>query len=193
MAHGDGSEFQRSRPRTRRPRRVPPGGVEAAALDYLRRFDVPERKLRDHLRAKVRRSAEAHGDDVTALLDEVEAVMARLLARRFVDDGRHAEARATALLARGVPPLAVRTRLRNAGVAASSIEAAIAAWRDAHPEEQPDVEAAWAYARRRGLGPYRFTDRAERRDKDLAAMMRAGHAMRVARAVIDAAEVRDRV
>ncbi|MEY3012663.1 MAG: hypothetical protein RIT45_1398, partial [Pseudomonadota bacterium] len=50
-----------------------------------------------------------------------------------------------------------------------------------------------AYARRRGLGPYRFSDRAERRDKDLAAMMRAGHAMRVARAVIDAAEVRDRV
>ena len=54
--------------------------------------------------------------------------------------------------------------------------------------EEPELEAAQRYARRRRLGPYRADPaaRSECRDKDLACMARAGFAGRVARQVIDA-------
>ena len=38
-------------------------------------------------------------------------------------------------------------------------------------------EAALAYARRRRLGPFRLRERAERRERDIAAMVRAGFAL----------------
>ena len=52
-----------------------------------------------------------------------------------------------------------------------------------------DIAAARAYARRRRLGPWRLSEvRAEHRDKDLAALGRAGFAWEVARAVVDGEE-----
>lgn len=177
--------------RQRKPRRVAPGGVEAAAMDYLRRFEVSEARLRLFLQRKVRRSAAAHGDPVGALLDEVEGAIASLRARGYVNDGRHAESRTEALFARGLSPHAVRARLRAAGVAASSIEAAIMSWQQLHGSDQPGLDAAWTYARRRRLGPFRGEERAERRAKDLAAMLRAGHAMADARRVVDAEVIPD--
>jgi regulatory protein len=78
-----------------------------------------------------------------------------------------------------------------AKLAAKSVEADTA--RDAVDRlsmeyEEPELEAARRYARRRRLGPYRSADdtRAECRAKDLAAMARAGFAGRVARQIIDA-------
>lgn len=46
--------------------------------------------------------------------------------------------------------------------------------------------AAIRYARRRRLGPFRTDDRAVRRERDLAAMARAGFDYETARAIIDA-------
>ena len=53
-----------------------------------------------------------------------------------------------------------------------------------------DADAAWVFARRKRLGPYRGEDRrAEFRQKDMAALGRAGFDYQTARAVIDAAEI----
>jgi regulatory protein len=56
-------------------------------------------------------------------------------------------------------------------------------------ERQGDAElaAAAAFARKRRIGPWRSpAERADRREKDLAAMARAGFAYRVVRLVMDA-------
>ncbi len=50
----------------------------------------------------------------------------------------------------------------------------------------PDLLAALRYARRRRLGPFCRGDRFERREKDLAALARAGFGVAFARPVIDA-------
>ncbi|MHA1114431.1 MAG: regulatory protein RecX, partial [Alphaproteobacteria bacterium] len=53
--------------------------------------------------------------------------------------------------------------------------------------EAADLAAAIAYARRRRLGPWRVAAaRAERRERDLAALARAGFNYDLARRVVDA-------
>ena len=60
------------------------------------------------------------------------------------------------------------------------------------PGEAAERQAALVLARRRRLGPFsvRETDRALR-EKHIAAMLRAGHRLDVARAIIDAASAED--
>ena len=53
-------------------------------------------------------------------------------------------------------------------------------------EHDPALQAAVAYVRRRRFGPWRLDPgkRSERREKDLAAMVRAGHRYGVAKKVL---------
>ncbi|OYW99178.1 MAG: hypothetical protein B7Z14_12660 [Bosea sp. 32-68-6] len=53
--------------------------------------------------------------------------------------------------------------------------------------EEDELEAARKAARRKRLGPWSRGDRAASRQKDLAALARAGFNMTTARAVIDGA------
>ncbi|MCA9558512.1 MAG: RecX family transcriptional regulator, partial [Myxococcales bacterium] len=76
-------------------------------------------------------------------------------------------------------------KMRQRGLPADLIDAALEA-ADAEVED-PDLAAAARYARRRRLGPFRPAEaRAERREKDLAALGRAGFSYAIARRVIDA-------
>ena len=174
----------------------------AWALDYLRRFDVSKQRLRQHLLQKAARAAPRLGhldpadrDDVFAeeavsddLRQRVDGVLADLERRRLLDDRRHAEVRLTALQARGLAPAVARARLRQQGVDATvvaSAEASVQGEAGETPREAA-LNAAWAAARRRRLGPYRpAADRGAERERDIAKLMRAGHAFEFARAVID--------
>lgn len=187
MAYRDSDDEGRGR----KVRRLAPGEVELAALDYLRRFSVPAARLRRHLRDKAARSAAAHGDDLDALQTEIDSVVASLVGRRLVDDDSHAEARVAALRDRGVAPSLIRQRIIAEGVSAERVDAAV----DRHlgdlrlTQASAALQTAVNAARRRRLGPFRAADeRAERRDKDLVSLVRAGHRFAVARQVIDAVD-----
>ena len=66
-----------------------------------------------------------------------------------------------------------------------TIDAALAA--AAETEEEPERSAATRLARKRRLGPYRpVAARRDNREKDLAALARAGFSYDVALSVIDA-------
>jgi regulatory protein len=76
------------------------------------------------------------------------------------------------------------------GVAPDDIDGALAAL--AETAGNTDFTAAVNLARRRRLGPYRpLAARAEMREKDLAALARAGFSYDIARRVVDAATAED--
>ena len=56
-------------------------------------------------------------------------------------------------------------------------------------ETDLDLTAAIAFARRKRLGPYRTGSRPPNRNRELAAMARAGFGRRVASRIIDAASI----
>lgn len=154
---------------------------------YLARFTTSRENLRRVLMRTVNQSAHHHGTDPEAGADAVAALLDRLSAAGLLDDDAFAEARARTLRRRGVSERVIRARLMEKGIAEDRARAALDA---VAPEAGGDVAAAARLARRRGLGPYRPEgDRADRRERDLAALARAGFTARTALAVIEAESV----
>jgi regulatory protein len=96
----------------------------------------------------------------------------------YIDDRAFAQARASAMGRRGLGARRVTQALRHAGIEGEDAEAvapAIAA---------DSVASALAFARRRRIGAYGHeeVDR-PRREKQIAAMVRAGHAPDLARRI----------
>jgi len=169
----------------RPPRRLTPADLKGAALDYLDRFAATRARLRQVMLRKIRNSVRAHGDDPAPMLAALEDCIQWLEKSGFLSDRAYAEARARTLSARGTSRAHIIAKLASKGVETDTARAAVDLLSVEY--EEPELEAARRYARRRRLGPYRNADdaRAECRDKDLAAMARAGFAGRVARQVID--------
>ena len=87
---------------------------------------------------------------------------------------------------RGLSERMIRLKLKEKGLSDDTIREALAQWAADAPEDG-DLQAAINLARRRRLGPFRPTEnRAERRDRDLAALARAGFDGDTARRVVDA-------
>lgn len=155
-----------------------------AARRYLERFAAAEADVRRVLANRIRR----RGGDPGAHEPAIAAVIADLRAAGALDDRLYARLTADSLNRRGVPVRVIRQRLAAKGIAPDDADAALAALAEGHGDGVDRV-AAWAYARRRRLGPFRPADqRAERRDRDLAAMGRAGFDWDLAREVIDGDE-----
>ncbi len=167
------------------PRRVTAADLKGLALDYLDRFAASRQRLRQVMLRKIRKSARLHGDDPEPIIAALDQAILWLEGRGFLSDKAYAESKARALVARGTSRAHILAKLAAKGVGGEDARAALDSV--ALEYEEPELEAAQRYARRRRLGPYRLDaeTRAAARDKDLAAMARAGFAGRVARQVID--------
>lgn len=167
--------------RRRPPPRLTPANLRQAVLDYLDRFAASVRRLDQVMQRKIKASAAAHDDDPTPLQAALPAILAGLTKQGLLNDRELAEAKTRSMIRRGGSRTKIRANLAAKGIDAETADAALL--RMKLEFDDPDLEAAVAYARRRRLGRFR-TDperRNEHRQKDLAAMARAGFAPSVAR------------
>lgn len=162
------------------PRRITPEYLERAALYYLERYSSSEANLRRVLLRKVQNACRHHGDDPAGFMLAIDEVVARKVASGLIDDKRYAQNRTASLERRGLSQRMIRLKLRAKGVDRDIVETSTAR------EPEAELEAARVTARRKRLGPWRTRgDPAEFRQKDIAAMMRAGFNSAIARAVVD--------
>lgn len=173
---------------TRKPRKATPKSLENAALHYLERFATSSENLRRVLLRRVRRSAEHHGTDPDEGMAWVDDLISRFRKSGLLDDRLYTEGRVASLRRRGDAARKVRGKLRQKDVDADLIEAVLG-----EEDENAEFLAATTLARRRRLGPWRADDdqRKERREKDLAALARAGFSYDTALLIIDAESVED--
>lgn len=176
--------------RRRQPLKATPEGLERSALYYLERYDSSSGHLRRLLRRKVQLSARVHGTDPEQGAAAVDRLLARLTGLGLLDDGRYARERVRSLLARGTSAAMIKAKLAAKAVPAALVEAALAEQLD--DDGGAELRAALRYARRRRLGPFRLEERpgerAERRQRDLAALGRQGFDYETARRVIDCSD-----
>ncbi len=179
------------RRKPRKLRKLSADYFRRAALYYLERHNGSQHSLRQVLRRRVMR-AEREGQELDR--EEVEAwietVIKELVAQGFLDDARFALTRARSLYDRGQSTVAIRMKLRAKGVAPDLIDEALERLREEqNHESEADMalDAARAYARKRGLGWHRLDPqvRAERAQKDLAALARRGFGYQVARQALE--------
>jgi regulatory protein len=162
----------------RAPRPLDRNRLEELALAYVARFATSRAKLEDYLRRKLReRGWDGDGDP------QVADVARRMEASGYVDDRAYAAAKSGSLLRRGYGERRVGQALSAAGIAADVRD-------DVRATKRQQRRAALALARKRGFGPFgrEMPDRAQR-EKQIAAMLRAGHALDSARELTDAASI----
>ncbi len=143
-------------------------------LAYVARFATSRAKLAAYLARKLRERGWA-GDGEPPVAELVE----KAARGGFVDDAAFALGKSRSLTARGYGGRRVVQALHAAG-----IDEADGAAARAHARAEA-AEAALRFARRRRFGPF-GTSAADPRlqEKQLAAMIRAGHDLRLAKAIV---------
>jgi regulatory protein len=178
MTYGKASGTgDRTTPRERRkPRPLDPAKLDELALAYVARFATSAARLERYL---VRKLRERGWDGERA--PDLAVLVGRYVALGYVDDAAYARAKGGSLLRRGYGPRRVRQALAEAGIDEAVRD-------EARAGAAAERRAALALARKRGFGPFGSTrpDR-QQREKQLAAMLRAGHPLDSAREMVDAA------
>ncbi len=143
-------------------------------LAYVARFATSRAKLASYLKRKVReRGWEGAGEP------PVPDMVEKAARAGYVDDSAYALAKARSLTGRGYGERRVAQALHAAGIAEPDGEAA----RD-HARDDA-VEAALRFARRRRFGPFASASGdSSAQERALAAMVRAGHGFRLAKAIL---------
>ncbi|MCJ2036976.1 regulatory protein RecX [Methylobacterium sp. J-068] len=171
------------------PPPVTPAYLERAALHYLERYSASVAMLRQTLKRRVDKRCRLRGEEAGAFAEAIEATVARAVAAGLVDDARFTAGRLAALRRRGASARAVSAKLAAKGVSRAQVETAMEEEREA-ADAGTDLEeaAARAYAKRRRLGPWRRPETREAyRERDLAAMARAGFGYGLGRRIIEEA------
>lgn len=160
--------------------------LDNAALHYLGRFASSSANLRRVLLRKVARNAE-RDEDREKGAQLIEELIARYLRSGLLNDQSFAAQAAASLARRGASRFSIRGKLAQKGVGAELVKETLKALDE---EGDPEITAACALARRRRLGPYRQANlRAQWRQKDLAALARAGFSLDIARRILAVADV----
>lgn len=178
--------------RTQRPQRAKGlPWLQAVALHHIQRYPCTSVRLRQVLTRRVRRAQQREQPLEEALLNDLDGAIQGIIERfqqlGYLDDQAYAQAVAESLHRQGHSQRGVREKLRQRGVHAEQIDEALSPVEGA--PQRSELAAALSYARRRRLGPYRSEGRAERRQKDLAALARRGFDYATASRVIDCAEL----
>lgn len=160
-------------PRIRKP--LDEGGLDRLALHYVGRYATTQAKLADFLRRKVRErgwAGEAEPD--------YDVITARCAALGYVDDRAFAEMRSATLSRRGYGERRIGAVLKNAGIAPEIVG-------NVMPDDNAALAAAEAFARRKRLGVYGSpVSDPKLRQKQFAAMIRAGHSFDLAKQFVNA-------
>jgi regulatory protein len=164
--------------------------LQNAATFYLERYPSTAEGLRRILNRRVRKAQLAEATVMENVQQTIAAIVARFVDAGVIDDQAFAQTKARALHRRGTSSRLTRQKLKLAGIDGETFNKAMAGLdQELHTDPgQREWQAATALARRRRLGPYREKARKEHRNRDLAAMARAGFAYDLARKVIDAVD-----
>ncbi len=154
-----------------RMRRLSEQSLGNAALFYLRRYSASRKGLKQVLERKVKRFVREKGGDVAATAVMIEAVVERMVKAGYIDDARMAEAKADSLHRAGKSVRMVRLKLRQKGIEAEVITTVTS---DTTPEKELEAALTLVKKKKLGVDP-------ERRQKDLAVLMRAGFGYAIAK------------
>ena len=147
--------------------------LEELALTYVGRFATSRAKLRTYLRRKLRERGWAGEKEPNP-----EAVADRCASLGYIDEAGLALSKAQGLASRGYGKRRLLDTLRRDGIAEEDSRAA---------RKHSDTEAiasAVRFAERRRIGPFAAEPPVRREiEKQIAAMVRAGHDFALARAI----------
>lgn len=172
-----GAKMNKTRER-RPPRPLDPARLEEMALAYVARFATSAARLEGYLLRKLRERGWAVED-----APPVASLVERFVRSGYVDDRAFARAKSGSLLRRGYGARRIGQALHAAGIDEEVRE-------EVRASEGAQRRAALAMVQKRRFGPFGNAepDRSMR-EKQIAALLRAGHRLDSARELVNAATV----
>lgn len=178
---------QSGRRRERKSRPLDETSLRDLALSYVARFATTGAKLEGYLARKIRERGVAEDEDGHAQDLDVTGLVTRFVELGYIDDDAYARGRSRDLTARGYGARRVEQALWAAGVEEQLRS-------DNAPGEGQSRRAAALLAQKRRFGPFGIApeedappdQRHKLREKQVAAMLRAGHLYEHVRFILDA-------
>ncbi len=166
----------------RAPKPLTPTALNDMALRYVARFATSAAKLEHYLLRKIRERG-WEGEGHAPVSAPVSAIVERFVAAGYVDDEVYARSKTGSLLRRGYGKRRIDQTLGAAGIAEEV--------RDAVAAGEAELRgAALALARKRRFGPFGKADQDRAvREKQLSAMLRAGHRLDMARELVNSSSI----
>jgi len=173
--------------RERKSRPLDEVSLRDLALSYVARFATTGAKLEQYLARKIRERGVAEDEDGRTRDLDVTGIVTRFIELGYIDDDAYARGRSRDLTARGYGARRVEQALWAAGV-----EEQVRS--DNAPGEAESRRAAVLLAKKRRFGPFAIApeqepsaeERHKLREKQVAAMLRAGHLFDHVRFIMDA-------
>lgn len=173
------------------PRPVTERSLQWHSKRHLERYIASAEQLRRVLMRRVNRRLRAFPDEDRSVLTAlVDTEVQRCMEQGFLNDERVADLWVEQLRNRGDSQLSIQQKLRQKGIASEVVQQALSK-RDESTAGDAALLCAIAYARRRGLGPFRrdASLREPKKKKDMAAMMRAGHSYDHIRQILNTEDI----
>ncbi len=191
-SQAESRDFGQSR-RSKRKSPLDQTALRDLALSYAARYATTGAKLESYLSRKIRERGVAEDKDGRTIELDIAGLVARLVELGYVDDEAYARSKARDLTARGYGARRIDQALYVAGVDQPIRE-------DHAPSEAEARAAAALLASKRWFGPFggsrdepNPSDNAveyhKKREKQVAAMLRAGHQFDHVRFIMDASSV----
>lgn len=175
------------------PRKISKRYLQNAAMAYLSRFASSSENLRRIMMRRITKSCAYHGEDEGQYIPLLDDLIERYIESGLLDDAAYARGVAVSQRRRGASKRMITAKLKQKGLTTEQVETALeqanAELLDEHDDNPEGLSAetlsAMKFARRRRIGPYRRDNRQDYRQKDLAALGRAGFSYETARQVIE--------
>ncbi|MEL7444964.1 MAG: regulatory protein RecX [Pseudomonadota bacterium] len=168
----------RSRRQGKRSRPLDETALKDLALSYAARFATSGAKLEAYLARKIRERGVATDADGRDVQLDVPGTVARLIELGYVDDEAYARMRSRDLSARGYGARRIEQTLWAAGIEEELRQSSA-------PDAAAARRSAILLARKRGFGPFSRKELdLKLREKQIAAMLRAGHGFETVRFII---------
>ena len=156
-----------------------PGVFAFAAQTYLSRYFASRFMLKRALERRAMRFIRKHGGTMEEARALIDAEVEKHVTSGAVDDLSFAKTMIAELQKSGDSKLKIKQKLFKKGIPSSIMDQVFA-----EQEDQPR-RSALRYAKKRGFGPYRAPHITEdRTQKELASMVRAGHAYGVSKEIL---------
>jgi regulatory protein len=173
------------------PRKISKTYLENAALHYLQRYATSSANLRRVMMRKIEKSCKHHETDAADFIPLLDDMLARYAATGLLNDQVYAEARTASLRRKGESKGSIQARLSLKGLTRDQIAGALATADEG--KEEPELEAARAFTRRKKIGPYRSRALQDPKDaqREMAAMARGGFSYDVAKRALQMRDEED--
>ncbi|MFA5591916.1 MAG: regulatory protein RecX [Micavibrio sp.] len=184
IIQGENIKDSAQKGRKKPPKRITAQYLHNSGLAYLQRFPASKPHFRRVMMRKIMRSCNYHREqcpeNCAKLLEEAIQTFERL---GLLDDASYLKGMVTSLRGRGLSTQAILAKLTQKGLTQEEIRAALEIYDEDYVRNglSPELRAAALLARRKKLGPFSTLAREDRRkDKELAAMARAGFSYDIA-------------